>query len=416
VILITGLAVIVMNLNPLLKLDGYYFLTELIGIPDLKERSTSFVSAWFQRSVLRLPAEVPAVPRRRVSLFVVYAVTSGAYSYMMLFFVVRFSYNVGSKLLAEFALIPAGAMAIAIFRGRLKSMAGVTREFWRTHFGRGFWSHPGTLATTFLLLLVLFVPVLRDRENAYFVVEPANPVTVHSAVSGRVESVYVSEGEEVRAGQTLLRMSSMDVGGMALSARAMMGSERYHAIEAQLAGRSVGASAAIEEAARRSGALAYEAQKSLIVKATVDGTILTSQPDELIDQQVGSGEPLLSIAGEPPGQEYEWLRLYIPAGVVNRVHPGDEVAIVPPGDFSVMRTRLTSLEGESATLPQGLIAHQDYKGIVLPTFYCARVKIASANTGLPLGTAGPAKIFGSRRSLAARIFEVVVDLVRAHVW
>ena len=42
VILITGLAVIVMNLNPLLKLDGYYFLTELIGIPDLKERSTSF--------------------------------------------------------------------------------------------------------------------------------------------------------------------------------------------------------------------------------------------------------------------------------------------------------------------------------------------------------------------------------------
>jgi len=416
VILITGLAVIVMNLNPLLKLDGYYFLTELIGIPDLKERSTSFVSAWFQRSVLRLPAEVPAVPRRRVSLFVVYAVTSGAYSYMMLFFVVRFSYNVGSKLLAEFALIPAGAMAIAIFRGRLRSMAGVTREFWRTHFGRGFWSHPGTLATTVLLLLVLFVPVLRNRENAYFVVEPANPVTVHSAVSGRVESVYVSEGEEVRAGQTLLRMSSMDVGGMALSARAMMGSERYHAIEAQLAGRSVGASAAIEEAARRSSALAYEAQKSLIVKATVDGTILTSQPDELIDQQVGSGEPLLSIAGEPSGQEYEWLRLYIPAGEMNRVHPGDEVAIVPPGDFSVMRTRLTSLEGESATLPQGLIAHQDYKGIVLPTFYCARVKIASANTGLPLGTAGPAKIFGSRRSLAARILEVVVDLVRAHVW
>ncbi len=37
IILITGLAVIVMNLNPLIKLDGYYFLTEFIGIPDLKE-------------------------------------------------------------------------------------------------------------------------------------------------------------------------------------------------------------------------------------------------------------------------------------------------------------------------------------------------------------------------------------------
>jgi putative peptide zinc metalloprotease protein len=43
VILITGLAVIVVNLNPLIKLDGYYFLTESIGVPDLKERSTAFL-------------------------------------------------------------------------------------------------------------------------------------------------------------------------------------------------------------------------------------------------------------------------------------------------------------------------------------------------------------------------------------
>ncbi|MGA8941099.1 MAG: hypothetical protein WB439_18185, partial [Acidobacteriaceae bacterium] len=137
VILITGLAVIVMNLNPLLKLDGYYFLTEVIGIPDLKERSTSFVSAWFQNSVLRLPAEVPAVPRRRAPLFIAYAVISGAYSYLVLFFVVRFSYNVGSKLMAEFALIPAGVLGLAIFRSRLKSLWVVMKQFWNTHLSGG---------------------------------------------------------------------------------------------------------------------------------------------------------------------------------------------------------------------------------------------------------------------------------------
>jgi len=282
--------------------------------------------------------------------------------------------------------------------------------------GKGFWIRPGTLATTSLLLLVLFVPVLRDRENAYFVVEAANPVILHSAVSGRVEAVYVREGDEVRIGQTLLLMSSADVGGMASSARAAMGTARYHAIEAQLGGQSVGASAAIEEAARRSGSLAEEAQDSLTVKSTVDGRVLTSQPGELIDQQVGSGEPLLTLAGGNSGQEDEWLRLYIPAGAMNRIQPGDEVAIAPPGHFSVIRTRLMRTEGESATLPQGLVAHQDYKGIVLPTFYCARLKMERGSPLLPLGIAGPAKVFGSRRSLAARIGEVTVDLVRAHVW
>ena len=71
VILITGLAVILINLNPLIKLDGYYFLTEVIDIPDLKERSTAFLSGWFQNHVLRLPVETPIVPRRRVALFVI---------------------------------------------------------------------------------------------------------------------------------------------------------------------------------------------------------------------------------------------------------------------------------------------------------------------------------------------------------
>ena len=71
VILITGIAVVVINLNPLIKLDGYYFLTELIGIPELKERSTAFLSGWFQSRVLRLPVETPiVVPRKRAPFFI----------------------------------------------------------------------------------------------------------------------------------------------------------------------------------------------------------------------------------------------------------------------------------------------------------------------------------------------------------
>jgi putative peptide zinc metalloprotease protein len=416
VILITGLAVIVMNLNPLLKLDGYYFLTELIGIPDLKERSTSFVSGWFQRSVLRLPAEVPSVPRRRVLLFLVYAVISGTYSYMVLFLVIRFSYNVGFKFVAEFALIPAGAMAFAIFRGRLKSLGGVAKQLWKTHLDGAFWMQPRTLGGALILLIVLFIPVLRDRENAYFIVEPTDPVTLHAPVNGKVEAVYVREGDTVRRGQLLLTMSSADVAGMASSSQAEVGSARYRAVEAQLGGRSIGASAAEETGARRSGELAEEAQTSLTLQAPVDGRVVTPQPIGLTYQQVGFGQPLLTIAGGDPGHADERLRLYIPAGEMNRVQPGDEVSIALPGVFSVMRLRLTSIEGEAATLPEGLVAHQDYKGIVLPTFYCARLELAPGSPRLPLGTVGSAKVFGARRSLAARAGQIVMDLARAHVW
>ncbi len=416
VILITGLAVIVMNLNPLLKLDGYYFLTEVIGIPDLKERSTSFVSAWFQNSVLRLPAEVPAVPRRRAPLFIAYAVISGAYSYLVLFFVVRFSYNVTSKLMAEFALIPAGALAIAIFRSRLKSLGVVAKQFWTTHLRGGFWLQPRTLGTGAALLLLLFVPMLRDRESAYFLVEAADPVTLHAAVNGRVDAVYVREGEEVRKGQPLLRMSSAEAAAMDSSAQAAMGEASYDAFAAELAGQSIGTAAAGEAAARRSGGLAEEAADSLVVRASVDGRVLTAQPGSLLGQRVGSGEALLTLAAAAGGDVQRRVRIFIPAGEINRIQVGDEVAMAPPGRFAVVRMPLTPLEGATATLPDGLLAHQEYRGIAPPTFYSARMMLPAGSPRLALGTAGVAKVFGARRSLAARIVEVLVDVVRAHVW
>ena len=168
----------------------------------------------------------------------------------MLFVVVRFSYNVTSKLIAEFALIPAGALAIALFRSRLKSLGGVVKRFWTTHLSGGFWLRPRTLVIGGAVLVLLFVPMLRDRESAYFVVEAADPVTLHATVNGRVDAVYVREGEEVRRGEPLLRMSSMDVAAMGSSARAAMGEAHYDAFAAELAGESIGTAAAGEAAAR----------------------------------------------------------------------------------------------------------------------------------------------------------------------
>ena len=106
-ILLTGLAVVVINLNPLIKLDGYYFFAEWVRVPDLKERSTAFLIGWMQRHIFRLPVDVPVVSRRRVPLFVFYALASGVYSYLLLLFFVRFSYNVFFHWFAELALVPA---------------------------------------------------------------------------------------------------------------------------------------------------------------------------------------------------------------------------------------------------------------------------------------------------------------------
>jgi putative peptide zinc metalloprotease protein len=411
-ILITGIAVVILNLNPLIKLDGYYLLTEIIGIPDLKERSTAFLTGWFQNRVLHLPVETIAVPRRRVALFIVYALLSGAYSYLLLFFVVRLSYNVLSHWLAEFALIPSGLLAFAMFRSRLRSLRNVALRFWEQKLGAKRLLHPVPLVATGCVVALLLVPLWRDRENAYFVIEPMHSQTLHAAVLGQVNQVLVDEGENVRAGQALLTMTSPTAASMVDSAAAQTSAANFQAFNAELQGKSVGLAAAQRDEAGRSRLLANEARSSLVVSAPEDGIVLTQDPAALLGRQVGSGQALLDLADDGPRA----VRIYIPTAALQHIPNGAEVALALPGRFSTVHLTLAQPGGGAQTLPQGLVAAQEYKGIKLPVFYTARMALP-ASAGSPLfGVAGHAIVFGVRRSLAGRVVGKVSDVLKAHIW
>lgn len=411
-ILITGIAVILINLNPLIKLDGYYFLTEAIELPDLKEDSTGFLTGWFQKHILRLNVDVPVVARRRAPFFVLYAMLSGAYSYMILFFVIRFSYNVASHWLAEFALLPSGLLAFAIFRGRLRSIRGVMLRFWNENLGAGRSLRPLHLVAAALLAVLFLVPFWRDREDAYFVIEPMQTRILHAAVPGRVDGVLVREGEQVRAGAVMLTMSSPVADAMAESAVAQTRDASFQAFNAELQGRSIGPAAAQQISSQRASLLARQAQASLIVAAPEDGVVLTRNPAALLGQNVGAGQPLLDFAAG----EQRAVRVYIPTAELQRIAPGAEVALALPDRFSPVHLTLGVPGGDAVNLPPGLVAAQNYKGIKLPVFYAARMALPAWAGNPPFGLAGRAKIFGARRSLAGRMATVAADLVKAHIW
>jgi biotin carboxyl carrier protein len=227
-----------------------------------------------------------------------------------------------------------------------------------------------------------------------------------------VNAILVREGEFVRAGQPLLRMTSANASSMHSSAEAAASNASFLAIQSELRGQSVGTAAADQEAAGRSRTLARDVQSSLQITAPFDGIVLTEDPGALLDQSVSSGQPLLTLAANGP----RMVRVFVPVGEMDRVHAGDEVALAPLIHFTIPRLTLAPMDGEPVPLPRGIIASQAYAGIVLPTFYSARMSLATAKVDLPLGAAGPAIVFGERRSLFGRAGSVVINLFRAHVW
>ena len=413
IILITGLAVIVMNLNPLIKLDGYYFLTEWIGIPDLKERSTLFLSGWVQRHIFRLPVEVPIVPRRRVALFAVYAILSGLYSYVLLFVIVRLAYNIFTHFIAEWAIVPAAFLAFVIFRSRLRVFGAFLANFFKVRKESVLWKMtPVRFAAVAVTAVLLFVPIWHIRESAYYLVEPTDVQVLRAGVPGTVRAVYVQEGELVRKGQPLAGLVSLTYDTRSTGAKANLALASARLEDSVVYQNGLGPAITAHGEARQMQALSEGESRYLTIRAPFDGRVMTTLPRTLLDQNVGQGQQLITIASTRPPT----IRIFVPAPALDRVHAGDLVAIDTHSTFLPVWIRLAPLSGETFKLPEGILAPEKYVGIKLPAFYVSRVQLNQPATALRPGVVGKATILDKRRSVAWRIYAVVRDLAHSYVW
>ncbi len=303
-----------------------------------------------------------------------------------------------------------------MFRSRLRSLRNVTVQFWREKLGATRLLRPIPLVAAGIIMALLLIPLWRDRENAYFVIEPMRSEVLHAAVPGKVNDVLVHEGEQVRAGQALLRMNSHPLAASmadSLRQRTKPQRELSEAFNSELQGQSIGfGGLRNQNGALHFTRLAGEAESSLTVAAPKDGIVLTQDSEALLGQDVGSGQPLLELADDGPRA----VRVYIPSAALERIPAGARLSLELPGRFSPVHLTLVQPGGDAVNLPQGLVAAQEYKGIKLPVFYTARMELPESGGSPGFGVSGRAIVFGIRRSLAGRAFSVVADLFKAHIW
>lgn len=413
IILVAGIMPVIFNLNPLVPLDGYLCLCEILRIQALKEKATHFTSMWVQRHVFRMDKVVPALPRRRAIFFAAFSLLSGVYTYSMSLFLARLSYRLLHNYTPQWAFLPAFLIGLRLFKTRINKFVAFCkvlyldkRELMRVHRKK-------LVFTGAAVLVFALLPIWHESVLAPFVLEPVNNAVLHAEVPGRVSAVYVREGDRVKPGTPLLRIENSDVSTGALRAASAVEMAGAREREARL--RYVGEGGAVSELRQRQRqfSLNNEQQTKLSVAAPIAGTVLTPRIADLNGTYVGEGAPLVEVGDESVLRARIFL---VEADLDALASAITDHALLLPGNLRAVHGAFQGISPTDQKVPDGILPATKIKAFQSTSHFVATVLLSNSDGKLRAGMTGEAKIFGQRRTLIGLVTRPLVEFVGRKIW
>jgi putative peptide zinc metalloprotease protein len=412
--LITGIASVLINFNPLMKLDGYYMMCEVLGIADLKEISTAYVSAWVKRHIWGLPVEVPYVPRPRRLGFAVYALLSGLYSYTVLYVIARFVGNVFRNFNPDWSFIPEIATAALIFRSRIRTLVNFMKFIYLDKKDRvkAWFATTQTISVAGVLALLAFLPLWHESTIGRFVLEPASVAVIRNPAAGVLVAVYADEGMRVAAGAPIAQL-----GNLVLESQLDRGQTDYEvasmrANSASLHYANLG-TALLERAdlAERRHELKTQVA-SLELRSPISGVVLTPRLADRLGTRLPEGTELAEVAD----LTYMRARIYVSEHDLYKVKVGQSARLEVQGFFNKRDSNVVGVAAVATEMDPKLSGEDKFAGLLPPNFYIVDLQIANPDFTLKPGMIGLARIYGDRRSVAGFVWQNVNRFFTRKVW
>lgn len=285
VMFVCSVGTILINANPLLRYDGYYIVSDLLGIPNLRHQASSILDRLFVRALTGIELESsPMLVARGHGWLLVYAIASFTYRLLAL---------VGVLWLLHAALKPYGLTALVQVIGVLTilsfSIGPATRiQRFLQHPGQRTRLRPIRLATSVIILLSLLAIVVTIpwpyRVTAPLVLRPQNARRIYASNAGVLLSA-VPPGTKVVAGQEVGRLRNRGLELELATLKAQVEQQRLRVAHLKLRQHDMAALADDLPAAQK--ALADLEQQlnqkqteleRLVLRATESGTVIPPRP------------------------------------------------------------------------------------------------------------------------------------------
>jgi putative peptide zinc metalloprotease protein len=208
----SGLTVL-FNFNPLIRLDGYYMLSDLLDVPNLRGKAFAYIRSLLAGWILGIRTEEKALGLREKRIYITYGLIAMAYTgglvgyilYRLSHFMVR-AYGWWAL-----ALVIVGAL-YAVRNPIRESVEGAAEkaeehkeEILSKRRVRVF-----PIVLVVVLLALFFVP-WPLKVSGDFVLLAEKRATLRAEIEGTVAKVYVKEGDRVKAGAPVISLVDVEI-------------------------------------------------------------------------------------------------------------------------------------------------------------------------------------------------------------
>ncbi|HXZ11050.1 MAG TPA: efflux RND transporter periplasmic adaptor subunit [Candidatus Sulfotelmatobacter sp.] len=415
---LSGIAGTLMNLNPLIKADGYYALSQFLEIDNLREESFAFLQSWAQKHILRQDIDLPPASRRQRRIFLTFGISAFLYGVAVTLVTLIFVKNILVSKLGDWGYLATVVLVFLATRKSLRAALPAIRARLRAkreEYMAWKMTRPqaaGVVGIAFLLL----IPPIPSKVSTDLMLEPGRDAHVRSLVDGRVIQVFVHPGDEVQPGQLLATLENPEI------------EADVQTISAQLALadstlRNSRGSADFEKAApadrdrnrlQQELAIAQKRVEELEIRAPLNGVITTPELEQRIGEFLSAGDEFCGVADRSTMK----ARILVRDLELQDVHEGAPAKVkVSPFPFRTYSGRVEHILPAAA--PDRPVADSqklEKLGQALTNYFAVEMVFPNPDGSLREGMTGTAKISGKSHPIAWQIARSGWRWFRSQVW
>lgn len=199
----------VFNLNPLIRMDGYYLLSDFLEVPNLRQKSFGYLKQKLRLWLIGSGRRSPAWTAREKRIFISYGFSAFVFSAGLLWIVLG---RLGAWMVDEYrtwGLIVFSTLCLMVVPISGKgNVAAATRL--ANGVGARIRKAPYLLIGVVLVLAAGFLP-WELKVTGDFTIQPNSTVAVSPQVEGTLKSIYVNEGNLVQKGEVLAEIQNLEL-------------------------------------------------------------------------------------------------------------------------------------------------------------------------------------------------------------